>query len=68
MGAINNLNIATFQDVNFSFPFELNNEGIVVFLSTDLKDKLLLDFYINPTGNMVLEVEGQGLNWSNINY
>ena len=60
--------VGNIKDVNFSFPFELNDEGIVVFLSADLKDKLLLDFSIDSTGNKVVEVEAQGLNWPNIKY
>ncbi|BFM49938.1 hypothetical protein [Marinomonas sp. THO17] len=60
--------VGSIKDVNFSFPFGLNDEGIIVFLSADLKDKLLLDFSIDPNGNKVVEVEAQGLNWPNVKY
>ena len=60
--------VGSIKDVNFSFPFELNDEGVVVFVSADLENKLLLDFSVDPTGNKIVEVEAQGLNWSNIKY
>ncbi len=60
--------VDSIKDVNFLFPFELNDEGIVVFLSADLKDKLLLDFSIDSTDNRIIEVEAQGANWSGIKY
>ena len=60
--------VDSIKDVNFSFPFDINDEGVVVFLSADMKDKLLLDFYIDSTANKVVEVEVQGLNWPNIKY
>src|SRR5688500_5918049 len=54
-------------DIDFSFPFEIN-EGVLVFLSIDLKDNLLLDFSNGTEGKRVLEVEAQGLNWPKISY
>lgn len=60
--------VGSIKDVNFSFSFDLNEEGIVVFLSVDMKDKLLLDFSIDSSGNEIVEVESQGLNWPNIKY
>jgi hypothetical protein len=54
--------------VDFSFPFDVNQEGIVVFLTEDINDKLLLDFSCNAQGEEILEVESQGKNWSLIPY
>lgn len=60
--------IGSIKDVDFSFPFELNEEGIVVFLSVDMKDRLLLDFSIDSLGNEIVDVESQGLNWPHVKY
>lgn len=54
--------------VNFSFPFNLNTQGVVVFLSENIKNKLLLDFYIDSSGEKIIEVESQGLQWGAIKY
>lgn len=60
--------IESIRNINIDFPFEINDEGILVFLSADFKDKLLLDFSLDSNGNKILEVEMQGQNWSDINY
>lgn len=60
--------VSSIKDVNFSFPFNLNEEGIVAFLSVDMKDKLLLDFSIESSGDKIVDVESQGLNWPNVKY
>lgn len=60
--------ISSINMVDFSFPFNVNQEGIVVFLAEDINDKLLLDFSCNSQGKEVLEVESQGKNWSLIRY
>lgn len=60
--------IESIRNINLDFPFEINNEGILVFLSADFKDKLLFDFSLDSNGNHMLEIEMQGQNWSDINY
>lgn len=60
--------VGCIKDVDFSFPFELNTEGMLVLLSLDINDKLLLDFYIDSCGSKVIDIEAQGLNWTNIKY
>jgi hypothetical protein len=54
--------------VDFSFPFDLNPEGIVVFLAEDTSNKLLLDFSVDSQGQEILEVELQGKNWPLVKY
>lgn len=56
------------KEVDFSFPYDINSEGIIVFLSENLKDKLLLDFSTDVSGTKVVEIESQGLSWPNIKY
>jgi hypothetical protein len=58
--------VQSIDDVNFKFPFNVNSEGIVVIMSTNLEDKLLLDFYRNSEGKEEVEVEVIGKNWSNL--
>ena len=52
--------------VRFEFDFTLNEEGIVVFLTSDLTDRLLLDFSVTATGVEVMKVETQGMNWERV--
>ena len=56
------------KDINFSFPFDINPEGILVFVPVTLEDQLLLDFSLDSTGKQIIEVETQGRNWSKITY
>jgi hypothetical protein len=53
--------------VNFSFDFTINEEGILVFLTNDLIDRLLLDFTSLPSGEERLRIETQGENWIHLN-
>jgi hypothetical protein len=54
--------------VNFSFPFDLNPEGIVVILTSDLNDQLLLDYSLGEEGEPMLEVETSGKHWGSVAY
>ena len=54
--------------INFSFAFDVNTNGIVVFLTDDFEDKLLLDFYRDSKEEEMLEVVIQGRNWSKISF
>ncbi len=49
--------------VDFSFPFDINDEGIVVFLNKDVQKKVISDFSTTASGEQVLEIE---LLYSNI--
>ena len=60
--------VDSISHVNFSFPFEINKEGVLVFLTADVNDKLLLDFTIDDAGKKVIEVETQGLNWPSVEF
>lgn len=41
--------------VEFYFDFSINEEGILVFLTSDLKDRLLIDFSISRKGGLYHE-------------
>lgn len=53
------------RSINFSFPFDIDDNGIIVFRTDDCKDKLLIDFY-EENGCEMLDVEIQGCNWSQL--
>ena len=56
------------KHIDFSFPFDINDEGVLAFLCDNLKDELLLDFSSDLTGQQVISVECQGINWPDIDY
>lgn len=53
------------KDFNYNFSFSDEHSGIISFLSEDLKDKLVLDFY-EDTGQHILEIETQGYVWNSV--
>jgi len=54
--------------INMAFPFDLNPEGIIVILTADLRDQLLLDYSYGNNDEQHLEVEVSGEHWGQINY
>ena len=56
------------SDVRFDFDFAVNRDGIVVLLTADLQDRMLLDFSEGPDGEQLLEVEVAGANWGQATY
>ena len=55
------------SDVNFGFDFNLSAEGILVILTADLSDKLLLD-YSEESDEQKLEIELSGEHWGTARY
>jgi hypothetical protein len=55
--------IPSIKKLNIDFPFEINREGILLFLTADYRNRLLLDFSISENGEKILEVEVQGDDW-----
>src|SRR5262249_3594428 len=56
------------DEVEFAFEYDLNPEGIVVVLTTDLVDKLLLDYSVDASNRQMLEIELSGRNWGAVRY
>jgi hypothetical protein len=52
-------------DFNYNFAFSDEHSGIISFLSEDLKDKLILDFY-EESGQYIIEIETQGYVWNSV--
>ena len=51
------------SEVRFDFDFSVNKDGMLVLLTMDLQDRMLLDFSEGPDGELLLEVEVAGANW-----
>lgn len=60
--------VESIDAVNFNFPFNINAEGILVLVSVDAQDKLLLDFYKSDEGKQMVEIEVSGKNWSSAEF
>jgi hypothetical protein len=54
--------------IRFDFDFLINPEGILVFVTDDFADRLLLDFSRSQVGEQMMEIEIQGDNWMNATY
>ena len=62
------LTVDSLLRMNFNFPFNINEEGIIAFVTNDVADRMLLEFSINSVGQEVLIVETQGPNWASAMY
>lgn len=60
--------VGSLAAIKFDFDFAINDEGILAFTTSDLADKLLLDFSSTPAGEQVMTVETQGPNWASAVY
>ena len=54
--------------IDFSFPFNINSEGIIEFFTEDLKNELLFDYYYDADDREMLEIEWQGEHWNSVSY
>lgn len=54
--------------IDVAFPFDVNPEGIIAILASDLQDQLLLDYSTGNNGEQLLEVEVSGEHWAPITY
>lgn len=60
--------VPSLDAIRFDFDFKINKNGVLTFETSDLEDKLLLDFFTTPEGKQVVEVETKGINWTQIAY
>lgn len=54
--------------IKYDFDFDINADGVLAFLTSDLEDRLVLDFSESHTGEKIMSVETQGLNWGAVRY
>ena len=59
---------ASINAIDFSFEFNLNTEGIVVFTTEDSNNKLLLDFYRDSKEQETIEIEVTGKDWYSVSF
>ena len=52
-------------EVNLEFDFNINREGIIAFIVTDLLDKVVFDFSAKD-GHLELEIEASGDHWGRL--
>lgn len=60
--------VSSLDEIKFDFDFEINEDGILIFPTSDFEDRLLLDFSNTSTGEQVMRVETQGKNWVKVTY
>lgn len=60
--------VPSLMAIRWDFDFDVNEEGILAFMTSDLADRLLLDFSELPTGEQRMKVETQGANWEGVAY
>lgn len=54
--------------ISFDFEFAINDDGVLSFMTSDLRDRLLVDFSSTSTGEQVMRIEIQGANWTKVVY
>jgi hypothetical protein len=62
------LRLGSVRDINWSFPYEIDPNGILTFVTADSMDKLTVEFSENSQGRLVLAVEVTGNAWPSVPY
>ncbi|GAA4340057.1 hypothetical protein GCM10023165_19790 [Variovorax defluvii] len=60
--------VPSLSAIQWGFDFAVNEEGILAFVTSDLADRLLLDFSELPTDEQRMKIEIQGPNWGSVAY
>lgn len=60
--------VPSLSEIKFDFDFSINADGVFVFRTSDLCDRLLLDFSISHTNEQILQIETQGEHWLDVVY
>ena len=60
--------IPSVLSIRFDFEFTLERNAVISFLTSDFKDRLLLDFFLSEEGEQRLEVKTEGRNWGVVKY
>jgi hypothetical protein len=62
------IRLQSLYDVAWGLDLSASEEGILVFVTDDLEDSLLLDFSELPTGEQIMTIETKGANWESVTY
>lgn len=60
--------VPSLQDMKFDFSFFVKEGGVLTFATSDVCDRLVLDFFDSATGTQRLTIETQGKHWSDVRY
>lgn len=60
------ISVPSILAINFSFDFSIDDNGVIVFLTKDCSDRLLLDLYSDEAGSQRVLIEAQGKNWHGV--
>jgi hypothetical protein len=60
--------LPSIEAINTGFDLDLNEEGVLVLLSCDLEDGLLLDFAVSADGKDCVSLQTRGANWASVAY
>ena len=58
--------IHSLEEINWDFPYDIDQNGVIVFTDSNKKNMLLIDFYTDMNNKKLMEVEVAGLNWSRV--
>jgi len=62
------IRISNLGSVNWSFDFDINDEGMLAFSTDDMRERLILDFSSGKLGSRILHIEAVGPQWHTIEY
>jgi hypothetical protein len=58
--------LPSLKSVDFGFPFSVNGAGLIIFITSDNADRLLLDFFHDSTGQERMQIETKGRHWFSV--
>jgi hypothetical protein len=62
------LRVPSICTINFGFEFNIERNGVFSFVTENLKDMLVMDFFISGDGEQRLDLETHGHNWGGVKY
>lgn len=62
------LRVGGLSRINFDFEYSRFEEGIISFLTCDLRNQLLLDFFETESAQRMIEIEVQGAEWAAVRW
>jgi hypothetical protein len=57
------IQVPSVNHINFQFPFDINSDGILSFIASDLSNRLLFDFFKSSSGVETVQIEIEGVAW-----
>lgn len=57
------IQVPSINHINYQFPFDINSDGILSFIASDLSNRLLFDFFKSSSGVETVQIEIEGVAW-----